>query len=292
MISIIVTAYKEPKTIGRAINSLLENRLPNQYEVLVLAPDNETLNEAGKIAKNNKKIRIIKDRGEGKPAALNLAFKKVRGNIIVLTDGDVFVDKEAIPRLLEKFEDKKVGAVGARPVSLNSKDNKFGFWSHLLTNVADLRRRRAVRNNKRFFCSGYLFAMRSGIVKEIPEETLSDDGLMSYMVYKAGYKIEYLPDSKVYVKYPTNFKDWISQKKRSAGGYSQIKKWTGQDIRSFLSESFGAGDFFRGISNLREFLWLIELFIARIYLWMVIFKEINIQQKSHKAVWVRVSSTK
>ena len=218
MISVIITAYKEHRTIGRAIEAFLANDLGKDYEIIVSAPDKETLDVVHTYAKKNKRIKTIVDEGKGKPAALNMVFKKAKGDILVLTDGDVYVGDNSINLILEKFKDEKIGAVSGHPVSLNSRKKMLGYWSHVLAGVADLRRKIAVRDGKRFFCSGYLFAMRKGLVDEIPTETLSDDGYMSLLVYKKGYKLDYSPNSLVYIQYPTNFSDWIIQKRRSAGG--------------------------------------------------------------------------
>ena len=42
MISIIITSFKEHKTIGRAIDSILNQKINYEYEILVVAPDEET----------------------------------------------------------------------------------------------------------------------------------------------------------------------------------------------------------------------------------------------------------
>ena len=73
MISVIITAYKEPKTIGKAIESILKNNLKN-YELIVTAPDEETLDVVSKYKKRYSFIKTLKDKGQGKPAALNLSI--------------------------------------------------------------------------------------------------------------------------------------------------------------------------------------------------------------------------
>ncbi len=292
MISIIITAYKEPRTIGRAIKSILENNLKEEHEILVVAPDEETLNIGREYAQNDKSIRIVKDNGLGKPAALNVAILNARGEILVLTDGDVYIDKNALHYLLDPLKDKKVGAVSGNPISLNSKSNMLGYWSYMLTNIANERRLRALNLKKRFFCSGYLFAIRKNIFPKLPENLLSEDGFVSHKVYQSGYRIAYSPEAKVFVKYPTNFNDWIKQKKRSAGGYNQIKNLIGIEIRSFKKESLGFSDFFKYMRNLKEIFWLFNLFLARIYLWLVIYKDINLKKKPQQEIWQRVESTK
>ncbi len=289
MISIIITTYKEPKTINRAIEAILKNKLKN-FEILVTAPDDETLKAARSF--KNKNIKTFKDKGEGKPAALNFIISKARGEILVLTDGDVYVGENSLKPLLEHFKDKKVGAVTGNPLSINPKKTMLGFWAYLLSSVANTRRLRAARTKKRFFCSGYLFAIRKKLYPKLSEDLLAEDGFVSQIVYGKNYKILYSPESKVYIKYPTNFKDWLIQKKRSVGGYDQIQKISKAKIRSFKQESLGGLELFKFVSNFREAVWLSALFLARIYLWFVIHKDINLKKKSHKEIWLRVESTK
>jgi len=292
MISIIITAYKEEKTIKKAIVKILENKIKEKHEILVLAPDKETLGVAKQLLKKHNQIVVIQDKGTGKPEALNLAFKKAKGDILILTDGDVYISENSISLILDAFENKKIGAVSGRPVSLNSKKNMLGFWSYLLSETAHYRRKKALQLKKRFYCSGYLYAIRARIIKKIPSETLSEDGFISHLIYSKKYKVDYVPEAEVYVKYPLNFKDWIIQKRRSAGGYNQIKLWTKIEIRSFSKESFGIFQVLKYSQNLRELLYTFILIMARIYLWMLIFIDINIKKKKLKKVWLRVESTK
>jgi cellulose synthase/poly-beta-1,6-N-acetylglucosamine synthase-like glycosyltransferase len=292
MLSIIITAYNEEKTIGKAIQSILDNNLQMDYEILIIAPDKETLDVAQIFAGKNSKIKVIQDKNNGKPAALNLAMSYAKGDILVLTDGDVFIDKKSLDSLLEPFKNEKIGAVCGHPISTNPRNSLFGSWAHILTNIANERRLTAIQNKKRFFCSGYLFAIRKKLFPKLSEELLSEDGFISHNVYEKDYKIDYSTESKVYVKYPDNFSDWIKQKKRSAGGYNQIKKLIGTEIRSFRKESSGGFGLFKFVSNFKEFFWLNLLFLARIYLWILIYIDINFKKKSHKEIWQRVESTK
>lgn len=289
MISVIITAFKEPKTIEKAINSI-KRQLKMNDEIIVTAPDKETLNIARKI--NDKRIKIVKDKGKGKPIALNLAVKKTKGDILILTDGDVFVGGDSIKYLTEFFKNEKIGAVSGRPISINKKDNKYGYWAYLLTEIAHERRKRAVKLGLRFFCSGYLFGIRKELFPKLDENLLSEDGFISHKVYVNCYRIAYTEKSVVYVRYPDNFSDWILQKRRSAGGYNQLKKILNVEIRSFKKESLGAFQFWRYIKNLKELLWLIELFFARIYLWTKIYLDINKKEKNREEIWQRIESTK
>lgn len=287
MISIVITAYKEPKTIGLAIKSFLDQDIKEDYELIVIAPDNATLEEAKRY-----QIKTLQDPGKGKPAALNMIFKAAKGDILILSDGDVYVGKDSVNSLIKHFKDKEVGAVTGHPVSTNNRDSMMGYWSHLLVNAAHKTRQR--RKGSYMDCSGYLYAIRN-IIDNIPEEALADDALISQIIWKKGHIIVYEPKAFVNVKYPNNFKDWILQKKRSAGGHNQLKFLIKDPIRmrSFKSE------FFKGWiialsfpRTVKEMVWTICLFIARLYLWILIFIDVNIKKKSLKVLWKRVESTK
>lgn len=293
MISIIITSFKEPRTIGRAIEAIISQDISEDYELIVAAPDEETLNVARSLSKKNKRIIALKDSGEGKPSALNLVVSKAKGDILVLTDGDVYVGNGSMNALTAQFANKRIGAVSGRPISTSPHSNKYGFWSYMLTEIAHERRKQAVKEKKRFFCSGYLFAIRKSLFPKLPKELLSEDGYISHKVYKERYAIAYEPKATVYVKYPSNFSDWILQKKRSAGGYSQIRKITHAEIRSFKKESLGAFSFIRFCRGFREIIWIAELFFARLYLWYLINRDIGKSKKvNQKEIWKRVDSTK
>jgi len=107
MISIIITAYKESATIGKAIDSMLNQELKDNFEIMVVCPDKETSDVVKGYEKRFDNIIYLKDPGLGKPHALNLAFKESKGDILVLSDGDVFVGKGALKELLTAFENEK-----------------------------------------------------------------------------------------------------------------------------------------------------------------------------------------
>ena len=291
MISIIITSLKEPKTIGKAMSCFMNQKLKEKFEIIVICGDKETFNVAKKYS-HQPNVFVHRDKGKGKPAALNLGVKKAKGNILVFSDGDVFIEEGALQPILEPLKEDEIGAVCGRPIPTNSRNSMLGFWAYVLAEIAHKRRLIATKKNKKFFCSGYFFAIREKLFPILPEELLSEDGFVSNKVYEKKYKISYSPKARVYVKYPENFSDWIKQKKRSVGGYNQIKKLTKIEIRSFRKEVAGGLSLLKLVSNLKEFFWLVCLFLARIYLWTLIYIDINLKKKSHKEIWVRVESTK
>lgn len=298
MISIIITSFKEPLTIGKAIDSFLNQNIKEKYEIIVSCPDKETADVVKEYSKKYKQIKHFQDEGKGKLRALNILLKEFeKSNILILSDGDVFVSDNSVKEILKAFEDPKVGCVMGRPVSLNERKNMFGYWSHLLLYGAHRARLKRNYQGKYFTASGYLFAFRNNIVKEFATD-IAEDAVIPHIFMMEGYKLRYLPEAKVYVKYPDNFEEWITQKKRVSKAYINMEKTTykGQHVpkmKSFLNEiiegTFIALSYPR---NIREIYYTLILFPARLYMWLRVYYESKIKKQLHTDAWKRIESTK
>ena len=290
-LSILITAYHEPNTIGRAIEAIQPQLGDPPAEIIVVCPDDETANAASVYDD----VTVLRDAGQGKPAALNLGLEKAAGQIVVMTDGDVFIDPGALKALLAPFDDPKTGAVSSRPVSLSPRDTMLGYWSHLLTD-AGAHTERLLRDQRGAFmvCSGYLYAIRSGLVDHIPEDALAEDAVVSHLIGERGYRVRYAPEAIVSVKYPTTYRDWLMQRVRSAGGYVQpVIAQSPLHMRSFWYEAIaGPGRALAYARNPRELAWTFLLMLARLHLWLLIFWRVKLQAKPLLELWQRVESTK
>ncbi len=295
MISIIITAFREQKTIGKAIESFVNQDIKEKYELIVSAPDNETLDIVKKYNKKNKKIKIFKDPGKGKTYALNLLLPKLRGEIIILSDGDVYVSNNSINDILEPFKDKKVGCTTGQPISINSRKNMLGYWSHLLCNMAHKMRLKRNKKNKFLECSGYLWAFRNNVIKEIPRET-AEDTIVPCLFFIKGYKIKYVPEAKVHIKFPDNLRDFLKQKKRTAGGHETLGEYI--DLRkvprmkSLKNEILESYEIFNYPKNLTELRWTVYLFPIRFYIWISAFLKVHLKRNKKVDGWDMLESTK
>jgi len=295
MFTIVITAFKEPKTIANAITSITNQKIKEKYKLIVSAPDRETLDVARKLSKKNKKINVFKDPGKGKSFALNLLLPKLRGDIVILTDGDVYVSSNSINEMLKKFKDKKVGCVTGRPVPEESKKTKYGYWANFLFDAAHKTREIPAKKNQFLECSGYLWGFRNKVIKKIPLD-VAEDTIVPYFFWEKGYKIAYAPKAKVYVKNVRNWDEWISQKTRTTRAHETLDKYV--DVKktprtkSFSRELRGVIDVLLYPKTLKQFLWSFELLFARLYMWVVVFNDVYIRKKYHKDKWERVESTK
>lgn len=280
MIDIIITSYNEPNATLKAIKNFLKQDIPSDYRIIVCDPFPEVGDFLKKNIKN-KHVGFFLDPGEGKSYALNLLFQKLysenKDNLIILTDGDVHVSENAVQEIIKAFQNKEIGCVTAKPVSIDSRDNKFGYWSHLLFSGIDKARKKLSKEQKFFECSGYLFAIRNGLLKEFPLDG-SEDGIISYLIWKKGYKIKYLPEIEVYVKNPGNWQDWKNQKIRNIKGHENYSKLFPEMPRTktFLNEiKYGWYYLFSYPKTFKEFFWTLKLYFARLAIYLEAFKELK-----------------
>jgi cellulose synthase/poly-beta-1,6-N-acetylglucosamine synthase-like glycosyltransferase len=295
MISVVITSYKEPKTIGKAIESFLQQEIEEKYEILVSAPDKETQEAVKAYSKEYRQVYLFKDPGKGKSLALNMLLPKAKGRIIILTDGDVHVSKNSVKEILKSFRNKNVGCVSGRPVSSNPRNNLFGYWSHLLCYAAHKMRLKRDKMGRFLECSGYLWAFRSSVIKVIPRET-AEDTIVPILFFLKGYKIRYAPKAEVYVKYPTNLQEFIDQKKRTAKGHETLSRYADikkiQRMKSLKNEIFESYALFLYPKNLKEVFWTFLLFPLRLYIWLLAFFHLHVKGNAKVDGWHAVGTTK
>jgi len=296
MISIIITSFKESKTIGRAIESFILQNIKENFEMYVVSPDNETINIAKKYKKKHKQIKIFKDPGKGKLYALNLILPKLKGRIIILSDGDVYVSKNSADEILRFFKNAKIGCVSGRPVPIEGKKTKYGYWANFLFEAAHKLRKESSEKNNFIECSGYLFAFRADNKLKIPLDT-AEDAMIPYYFFENGYKIGYAENAKVYVKNADNWNDWIKQKVRTAKAHETLNKYvdtkTTSRLKSFKKEALGGiKPIFYYPKNFNERIWTLELCFARLYMWLKVIFLVKFKRIGSVDNWERIESAR
>jgi len=297
MLNIIITAYGEPKSTERAVRAFLKQDIKEEYKIIVVDPFPEVEEFILNTFIDYPQVEFFSDPGKGKSFALNLLLKEIytgkKSDIIISTDGDVWVSENSVQEIMDKFEDEKVGVVCGHPISLDDRKKMYGYWSHLLFCEMDNTRKKLDREKGFFVASGYLFAFRN-VLKEFPAGAC-EDNVLSIVFRNKGYRIGYVGKAEVYVKNPENFKDWVIQKKRNLKGHEALKKIFDK-MPKRENTFFGEG--LRGLriafsypKSVKEFFWTWILMFSRLYIWFCAFYEIKFKKEKYSDGW-RVSETK
>jgi cellulose synthase/poly-beta-1,6-N-acetylglucosamine synthase-like glycosyltransferase len=212
----------------------------------------------------------------------------------MLTDADAVLEKDAVQRVIDAFDDPEVGAVGGQPKPMNKRDNMFGFWAHYLFAMGHKIRAEQSKRGEFYYISGPILAIRKGIIKEMPKNAMATDAVLGFIIKNKDWKVVYVPDAIVYQKAPENLKDYFAQKRRTMAGFYQMKKWFKiRPVRTFTSEALGG--FFEGIKFAKspvELLWFLELCFYRVLAWVLAYYDLQIKKKSIEEIWTPIESTK
>jgi biofilm PGA synthesis N-glycosyltransferase PgaC len=293
MITVLITAFREPETVGQAIEAFL-SQLPEEAEILVVCPDPSTTTIVDDYAARYPAVRHVADSQRGKPVALNVGLKAAKGDVVVLSDGDVYIADDALDPLVAPFADPEIGAVSGHPISISPRETMMGYWSYILTEGIHCIRLKRARAGKFLVCSGYLFAFRRALIDQVPSDALAEDAVISHTIARQGYRIGYAPQARVFVTYPTDYPDWLRQLVRSAGGYAQryIRNSPVRMRSPWLEMWYGAQMALRYPRHPREILWTLLLFAARLHLWLLVFINVRLLRRPLVKLWQRVESTK
>lgn len=107
--SIVISSYNYARYLRETIESCLDQTYP-EVEVIVV-DDGSTDNSPELIRSYGERILAVFKENGGHASALNLGFRKSRGDVIIFLDSDDALMPTAVERCVELFKDQKVSSV-------------------------------------------------------------------------------------------------------------------------------------------------------------------------------------
>ncbi len=278
-ISIVMPCYNESKTIGHAIESLLDMHYPkNMLEIIVVddkSKDN-SVDVIKKYVKKYKNVRLIvnKKNSGGAAEPTNIGVKAAKYDYIAVADADSIPNKDALMRMIGFLQkDKKVGGVTCAvmvkdPQTFLQKLQAIEYaviaWSRKLLDLVD-----AV-----YVTPGPFALYRKKILLEIglfDKKNLTQDIEIVWRMLSYGYKARMSLSARVYTYSPSSLKAWMKQRIRwNIGGTQTLLKYKRMIFRkgmlgAFIIPFFSAS-LFIGIVGLGLFVYLLSRRIIISYL--------------------------
>jgi cellulose synthase/poly-beta-1,6-N-acetylglucosamine synthase-like glycosyltransferase len=119
--------------------------------------------------------------------------------------------------------------------------------------------------------------------------------MVPYLATKKGYKVKYAEDAFVYVKNPTNIRDFVKQKVRTAKSHEALGDYAPffPKVKSLKNEiKKGTFSALAYPKNLKEFWWTGILFAVRLYIWLIVKWDERVLNRKYDDAWERIESTK
>ncbi|WP_258084467.1 glycosyltransferase [Thermococcus thermotolerans] len=210
-VSIIIPAYNEGEKVLKAINSALSQDYPD-FEVIVVDDGSEdnTFKVANSV--NDPRLRVYRVAHGGKAKALNFGLSKASGEIVVTTDADSYLERDAVKELVRRFYSNEIFGVGGQ-VRVSG-----GSFLEMAQDAEHLRIamfRRAKEFDDLSVAPGPVSAFRrealeriGGFVEDIVEDYATTKAL------KAFGKVVYAPGARVWTEMPKSIGVLWRQRKR------------------------------------------------------------------------------
>lgn len=222
--SVIIPVYNEkPELLKKCIESVINSK--GTKEIIVI--DDGSTNNCTEILEPYKnQIKIIHQKNKGKRYAQKKGIEIAKYSYIITIDSDSIVYPYSILRLLQPFENPKIGATTGKAHAINRNEN----W---LTKMIDARYKNAFGFERASLsalgivtcCSGVLSAYRKKIIKPLMDKyvhqkflneecTYGDDRHLTNLVLMNNYKIQYVDEAIVLTEVPNKLTKFIKQQIR------------------------------------------------------------------------------
>ncbi|WP_294193420.1 glycosyltransferase, partial [uncultured Sphingomonas sp.] len=173
-VTILICAHNEERMLGEKLASVNRALSAWPHDAQLLVADDGSTDDTVVIARASGAEVVVAPRG-GKAAALNLAMRHARGEVIVMTDADPLFDDRTLPALLAPFADPAVGAVAGCVDTLRARRTaRFAGADRLFrTYESSLR----IAEDRLFGCisaDGGLYAIRRALVPHVVADATDD----------------------------------------------------------------------------------------------------------------------
>lgn len=224
-VSLIIPAYNEAAWMAAKLeNSLALDYPRDRLDILVISSGSDDGTELVSQGYAPAGVRtIVQPERAGKEAAMQEAARHARGEILVFTDANAMLNRDAIRLMVRWFADPEVGCVaGEKRVSSgegeSSAAGEGAYWRY----ESRLKRLDSTVGST-MGAAGELCAIRAALMTARERDNIIEDFVLSMRVVEARYRIVHEPGAVATEEASARFEDVFERRARiAAGGFQSI----------------------------------------------------------------------
>ena len=223
-VTLFIAAYNEDYVVEEKMKNCYEIDYPKDKLKILWITDgsNDKTNE---LLKQYENITLLfQPKRKGKTAAINRGMKFVNTPITVFTDANTFINSSSIKDIINSFNNKNVGCVACeKRINNNSRENNAAKNESLYWKYESKLKQMDSELNSTIGAAGELYAIRTSLFEEMPDNTLLDDFILSMRIAMKGYIISYCEKAYAIENGSANINEERKRKIRiAAGGIQSI----------------------------------------------------------------------
>lgn len=226
-VSLIIPTYNEETTIPRKLKNVETLDYPKDKLQMIIVDSGSTDNTR-KIAQEYKqnsgqlKVQLLTQANrQGKANALNYGWQFCNGEVIIISDSDSLLEKDAVIQIVANFADPTIGAATGRQILLNPNQTTTTKIEQSYRNIYETIRIGESRLDSTSIFHGELSAFRRNLIEGISPDSVADDTELALRIRRKGYRTIYDPEAKFYEYAPPTIKARVRQKHRRGVGLIQ-----------------------------------------------------------------------
>lgn len=228
-VTILITAYNEEDIVREKMTNTMMLDYPSEKLRILWITDGSTDNTNEILSEyDNLEVRYEAKRG-GKTAAVNRGMTFVKTPVVIFTDANTMLNREAVTEIVKAFSDPKVGCVsGEKRIARLNNDNISSGGEGIYWRYESTLKSMDSRLNTVCGAAGELYAIRRELFMNIETDTLLDDFILSMRIAEKGYKIHYCSSAYAIEEGSYNIAEEKKRKVRiSAGGVQSVLRLKG-----------------------------------------------------------------
>ena len=230
--TLMICAYNEEDVVAEKMANTLALDYPKDKFRIMWVTDgsNDRTNE---LLKAYPEVDIVfSPERKGKTAALKHGLRELKTRYVAFTDANTMINNGALREIARLFSDPTVGCVsGEKRVAARKAGEMAAEGEGLYWKYESTLKRWDSELYSAMGAAGELYAIDPKLCREVPDEALLDDFMLSMYVVQAGKRIAYTPDAFAREYGSANIHEESKRKRRIAAGGLQSIWW----LRSMLN---------------------------------------------------------
>jgi len=218
VVSIVVATYNEEKRIIQKLDDLTRQNYPHQKMKIIVVDSSldSTRQLVRQWAIQHPSIDLVlieEPTRMGLAHALNLGYGSATGDVVIKSDCDIMLERDAVRTIVSTFSDPRVGAVSGKQLLSNGSKVEGGYRKAL-----DLKRTIESKFGAVFqfdpFC-----AFRKSLIEKISEKSVADDAEIAIKTRRKGFATLFEQKAIFFESTPRGAIKRLLQKQRRAQGH-------------------------------------------------------------------------
>ncbi len=223
-VTLIVTAFNEEKILDQKIQNTLAINYPAEKLHLIFITDGSEDDSAKLVQQFPSIVSLHQPERKGKYAAIKRAMLQVQTPVVVFSDANTLLNTDCIKKMAAHYANEKTGGVaGEKKIIRNNNVSAVGEAEGMYWQYESFMKKLDASLNTVTGAAGELFSIRTALFKELDDELILDDFVISMQICLQGYKIEYEPEAFATELPSASLAEEEKRKVRiSAGAYQSI----------------------------------------------------------------------